>query len=161
MSYAVIMLCFFFLQLHAFWWLVSLAWSKSQLKKRVLEAAKLAYANKTYALETWWIANSFLNKVKSALPSLFNSPGFDIGKLFKIFLRALILMTWVSLYLFFFLELMWNCIIFMELSRGLKRSWLNSSGGSKILWAWTFIRTSQTLQYVSERFLFFRMLDVS
>ena len=154
------MLCFFFLQLHAFWWLVSLAWSKSQLKKRVLEAAKLAYANKTYALETFGeLLIVFL--IKLSLLYLFNSPGFDIGKLFKIFLRALILMTWVSLYLFFFLELMWNCIIFMELSRGLKRSWLNSSGGSKILWAWTFIRTSQTLQYVSERFLFFRMLDVS
>ena len=49
--------------------------------KRVLEAAKLAYANKTkesitsqnLALQTWQIANSVLNKGKSAIPPLFNS----------------------------------------------------------------------------------------
>ena len=50
--------------------------------KRVLEAAKLAYANKTkesitsqnLALQTWQIANSVLNKGKSAIPPLFNGP---------------------------------------------------------------------------------------
>ena len=51
--------------------------------KRVLEAAKLAYANKTKESITsqklgshdfWRIANSVLNKGKSATPSLFNSP---------------------------------------------------------------------------------------
>ena len=51
--------------------------------KRVLEAAKLAYANKTKESITfqklgsrdfWRIANSVLNKGKSAIPSLFNGP---------------------------------------------------------------------------------------
>ena len=51
--------------------------------KRVLEAAKLAYANKTKQPITsqklgshdfWQIANSVLNKGKSAIPPLFNGP---------------------------------------------------------------------------------------
>ena len=51
--------------------------------KRVLEAAKLAYANKTKESITsqklgsrdfWQIANSVLNKGKSAIPPLFNEP---------------------------------------------------------------------------------------
>ena len=51
--------------------------------KRVLEAAKLAYATKTKESITsqklgsrdfWRIANSVLNKGKSAIPPLFNSP---------------------------------------------------------------------------------------
>ena len=51
--------------------------------KRVLEAAKLAYANKTKESITsqklgsrdfWWIANSVLNKGNSAIPPLFNGP---------------------------------------------------------------------------------------
>ena len=51
--------------------------------KRVLEAAKLAYANKTKESNTsqklgfydfWRIANSALNKGKSAIPPLFNGP---------------------------------------------------------------------------------------
>ena len=63
--------------------------------KRVLEAAKLAYANKTkesitsqnLALQTWQIANSVLNKGKSAIPPLFSvwemlSSAFDKGNLF-------------------------------------------------------------------------------
>ena len=50
--------------------------------KRVLEAAKLAYANKTKESITsqklgshdfWWIANIVLNKVKSAISPLFSS----------------------------------------------------------------------------------------
>ena len=53
------------------------------------------------------IANSVLDKGKSAIPPLFNGPevlssGSDKAKLFaKTFLRTLILMTQVSLYLFF------------------------------------------------------------
>ena len=53
------------------------------------------------------ITNSVLNKGKSAIPPLFNGPevlssGSDKAKLFaKTFLRTLILMTQVSLYLFF------------------------------------------------------------
>ena len=51
--------------------------------KRILEAAKLAYANKTKESITskklgsrdfWQIANSVLNKGKSAIPPLFNRP---------------------------------------------------------------------------------------
>ena len=51
--------------------------------KRVLEAAKLAYANKTKESITsqklgsrdfWRIANSVLNKGKSTIPPLFNGP---------------------------------------------------------------------------------------
>ena len=51
--------------------------------KRVLEATKLAYANKTKESITsqklgsrdfWRIANSVLNKGKSAIPPLFNGP---------------------------------------------------------------------------------------
>ena len=64
--------------------------------KRVLEAAKLAYANKTKESITsqnlgfrdfWQIANSVLNKGKSAIPPLFNrlevlSSASDKAKLF-------------------------------------------------------------------------------
>ena len=64
--------------------------------KRVLEAAKLAYANETKESITsqklgshdfWWIANSVLNKGKSAIPPLFNGPevlssGSDKAKFF-------------------------------------------------------------------------------
>ena len=51
--------------------------------KRVLEAAKLAYANKTKdsitshkfgSRDFWQIANSVLKKGKSAIPPLFNGP---------------------------------------------------------------------------------------
>ena len=58
----------------------------------VLEAAKLAYANKTKESITskklssqdfWQIANSVLNKGKSATPLLFNGPGvLSSAKLF-------------------------------------------------------------------------------
>ena len=64
--------------------------------KRVLEAAKLAYANKTKdsitsqkpgSRDFWRIANSVLNKGKSAIPPLFNrlellSSASDKAKLF-------------------------------------------------------------------------------
>ena len=58
----------------------------------------------------WKIANSVLNKGKSAIPPLFNGPeawssASDKAKLLKTFLRTLILMTQVSLYLFSLLEL--------------------------------------------------------
>ena len=47
--------------------------------KRVLEAAQLAYTNKTKeskldSRDFWWIANSVLNKGKSTIPPLFNDP---------------------------------------------------------------------------------------
>ena len=64
--------------------------------KRVLEAAKLAYATKTNesitsqklaSLDFWQIANSVLNKGKSAIHPLFNGPevlssAYDKAKLF-------------------------------------------------------------------------------
>ena len=64
--------------------------------KRVLEAAKLAYATKTKesissqklgSRDFWQIANSVLNKSKSAIPPLFNRPELlsfasDTAKLF-------------------------------------------------------------------------------
>ena len=95
--------------------------------KSVLEAAKLAYANKTKEFITsqklgsrdfWRIANSVLNKGKSAIPPLFNGPEVlsstsDKAKLLKTFLRTIILMTQVSLYLFSLLDLIRNCIIFL------------------------------------------------
>ena len=80
--------------------------------KRVLEAAKLAYANKTKDFITsqksgshdfWRIPNSDL-KGKSAIPPLFDDP--DKAKLFaKKFLRTLILITQVPLSLFSCVEL--------------------------------------------------------
>ena len=87
--------------------------------KRVLEAAKLAYAKKTKKSITsqklgsrdfLQIANSVLNKGKSAISPLFNAPevlssASDKAKLLKTFQRILILMTHVSVYLFSFVEL--------------------------------------------------------
>ena len=88
--------------------------------KRVLEAAKLAYVTKTKESITsqklrsrdfWRIANSVLNKGKSAIPPLFNGPevlssASDKAELFaKNFSKNQILMTLVSLYLFSLLEL--------------------------------------------------------
>ena len=87
--------------------------------KRVLEAAKLAYANKTKesitsqklgSLEFWQIANSVLNKGKSAIPSLFNGlevlfSASDKAKLFAENFSENSNLTQVSLYLFSLLEL--------------------------------------------------------
>ena len=88
--------------------------------KRVLKAVKLAYANKTresIAFQTlgfwdfWRIANSVLNKGKSAIPPLLNSPGVlssasvKANRLLITFLKTLILMSQVSLYPFSLLEL--------------------------------------------------------
>ena len=87
--------------------------------KRVLEVVKLAYVNKTKESMTseklgsqdfWRIANSVLDKGKSGIPPVFNGPEVlfsvsDKAKLLKTFLRALIWMTLLTLYLFFLLEL--------------------------------------------------------
>ena len=86
--------------------------------KRVLEAAKLAYANKrrshslprNLAFVTFGEYPIVFSKGKSAIPPLFNSLKVSSSasvkaKLLKNFLRTLILMTQVSLYLFFLLEL--------------------------------------------------------
>ena len=88
--------------------------------KRVIVAAKLAYASKTKESITfqklssqdfWRIANRVLNKGKFAIPLLLNGPEVlssasdKENSLLKTFLRTLILMTQVSLYLFSLLEL--------------------------------------------------------
>ena len=84
--------------------------------KRVLQTAKLDKtkesntSQKLGSRDFWRIASSVLNKGKSAIPPVFNGPGVlssasDKAKLLKTFLRTLILMTQVSLYLFFLLEL--------------------------------------------------------
>ena len=88
--------------------------------KRVLEAAKLAYATETKesissqklgSWDFWRIATSVPNKGKSAIPPLFN--GLEVlssvsGKAYylpKSFLRTLILITQISLHLVSLLEL--------------------------------------------------------
>ena len=83
--------------------------------KRVLEAAKLAYANKTKqsitsqkhgSCDFWQTANSVFNKGK-VIPPLFN-PEVLLKRqncLLKTFLRTLILMMQVSLYLLSLVEL--------------------------------------------------------
>ena len=96
--------------------------------KRLLAAAKPAYANKTKESITSHklgsqdfgrIANSVLNKGKSAMSPLFNGrrvfPSASDKEIFslKIFLRILILVTLLSLYLFSLLELISNSIIFL------------------------------------------------
>ena len=88
--------------------------------KNVLEAAKLANANKTKeSITSRKIGNSDLNIGKSTIPPLFNGPEMlssasDKGKLFdETFLRTVIMMNQVSLYLFSLLEIISNCIIFL------------------------------------------------
>ena len=91
----------------------------NNLCKRVLKAAKLAYANKTKEFiaskklgskEFWRIASSFLNKGKSAIPPLFNGQELlpsasDKAKLFaENFSKNSGLGDAVSLYLFSLLE---------------------------------------------------------
>ena len=87
----------------------------SNCYKRVLEAAKLACATKTKESITsqklgsrdfWRIANSVLNKGKSARgPEVLPSASDKGNYLLKTFPRTQILMTLVSLYLFSLLEL--------------------------------------------------------
>ena len=113
--------------------------------KRVLEAAKLAYANKRKefitsqrlgSLDFWWIANSVLNKGNLAIPSLFNNrevllSAYDKTK--QIFLRTLNLMTQVSLYLVPLLELI--CIMTVPISTGIVISYaMNMETTSFVIW---------------------------
>ena len=92
--------------------------------KRVLEAAKLAYANKTKesvklgSQDFWQIAKLFSTKV-NLLYLLYSTARRCFLHLIKQscllenFLRTLVLMTQVSLYQFSLLELICNCIIFL------------------------------------------------
>ena len=91
--------------------------------KRVLEASKVAYANKKKESMTsknlGSQQNSVLDKGKSAIPFLFITPevlssASDKAKLFaKNFSKKSILMTQVCNYLFSLLELIWKFIIFL------------------------------------------------
>ena len=100
--------------------------------KRVLEALKLVYANKTKESVTfqklgsqnfWRIANSVLSKGESVMSPLFNGPevlssASDKPKLFaKNFSRS----PSLRYLLLSLLELIWNCI-FLYFPRWLKRS---------------------------------------
>ena len=134
-------------------------WQASNRCKRVIEAAKLAYANETKESNTfqkfgsrdfWRIANGVLNKGKSAIPPLFNVPEIlssvsDKAKLFPenffknpnldnsgISLTVFPSRTNLKLHNIWFVKDIW--------------SWLYSSDGSKALWARTFLHISWTLQ---------------
>ena len=85
--------------------------------------------------------------------------------LLKFFVRLLILLTKVSLYLFYHVELIWTawCSWTFHIDwaghnrpRFLARVWLwlYFSSGSEDLSTWTFMDISWTSQYVSERILF-------
>ena len=113
--------------------LLNVKWTSDKLvivAKGVLEASKIAYASeikesitshKLASHDFWQITYSNINKDKFAIPPLFNDPYrrcflLHLKKqncLLKTFLRFLILMTWVSLYLFFHLELIWSYITFL------------------------------------------------
>ena len=105
--------------------------------KKVFEAAKFTYAHKTKEFITsqklgpqdfWPIGNSVLNKGKSAVLLYLIARRCCLLQLIKqncllkTFLKTLILMTQVFLYLFSLLEVIWNGIIFLLLPRWLKRS---------------------------------------
>ena len=103
--------------------------SESNLCKSVLGAAKLAYANKTKksitsqklgSLDFWRIAKTVLSIKVNLLYLLYVTAWrrflLHLIKQYcslKTFLRTLILMTQVPLYLFSILELISNCIIFL------------------------------------------------
>ena len=157
--------------------------------KRFLEVAKLAYATKTKESITsqklgcrdfWQIANSVLNKGKPAIPPLFNGPkvlssASDKAKLFAenfsrnfnlydsgISLPVFPSRTNLELYNIPRTPKMVKKVIMNHDSSKMsncQRSWLYSITGSIELWAWTFIHTSWTLQYMSERVLFSRLLE--
>ena len=85
--------------------------------------------------------------------------------LLKFFVRLLILLTKVSLYLFYHVELIWTawCSWTFHIDwEGHNRPqflarvwlWLYFSSGSEDLSTWTFMDISWTSQYVSERILF-------
>ena len=116
--------------------------------KRVFEGPKLAHANKTKGSITsqklgfrdFWQINGVLNKGKSAIPPIQQpevlSSTSDKAKLFaKTFLRTLILMTQVSLYLFFPSRTHLKLHNISVTSKMVKGIWsqLCSSGGSKEL----------------------------
>ena len=149
--------------------------------KRVLEAAKLACANKTknnlslarnMTLATFgelFLAFSanlielylvYLMALRCSLLNLISQ-----SYLLKFFVRLLILLTKVSLYLFYHVELIWTAWYSWTFHIDWERHnqprflarvwlWLYFSSGSEDLSTWTFMDISWTSQYVSERILF-------
>ena len=99
----------------------------SNCYKKVLGAAKLAYNNTKESIFSqklgswgfWQIINCVFNKVKSGLhpySMVWRCCLLHLIKqncLLKMFLRTPILTTQLSIYLFSFLELIWNCIILL------------------------------------------------
>ena len=145
--------------------------------KRVLEGAKLAYASKTKdsitsqkigSRDFWQIANSVLDKGKSALPPLFNGPEVLSSASDKAQLLANnfsknsnIDDLDISLPVFIFrtnLKLD-NMSITPKMVKKVITNVDSSVCGSKKLWVWSFIHTSWALQYVSERVLFSRLFE--
>ena len=147
--------------------------------KRVLKVAKLAYPNKAKesthshklgSQDFWQITNSVLNKGKSAILPLFNSPevlssAFKKAKWFtetfsknpkKSFLRNLD-DSGISLLVFpsrtnlkhqsisITPTMVKKVIMNLDLPKA-SVPYCNSSGGSKELWAWMFLNSSWTLQ---------------
>ena len=140
--------------------------------KRVLEAAKRSYITKTKepitsqkpgSLDFWWIANIVFKEGKSAIPPLFsglevlfstsykakliakdfskNSNLDNLGISLSVFLSR----TKLKLYNISITPKMVKKVI-KNLDSSKIWSWLYSSGGSKELWAWTFLHISWTLQ---------------
>ena len=155
--------------------------SESQVKfrqainhcKRVLEAAKLAYANKTKESITsqklgsqdfWQIANIVLNKGKSAIPPL--EVCFSVSDKTKLCAKNLTKNSnlgdsGVSLPIFpsrTNLKLN-NIYITPRMVKKIIANLDSSSGGFEELSFWTFIHTNSTLQCVSQRVLFSRLLE--
>ena len=127
--------------------------------KRVLEAVKLAHANNTKSITSekigsrdfWWIANSVLDKDKSAIPPLFNAPevrssASDKAKYFSknfsknsnldISLPVFPSRTYRKWYGISLTPKMVKKVNEPWFIQGVW-SWLYSSGGSKELWTWT------------------------
>ena len=102
---------FLFVPTEWIFWVQSKVQAGYIIAKKALEAAKLAYVIKESIIsqkicwDFWCIVNIVLSKGKSTVPPLFDGPGvlfFPCNKaklLAKIFLKTLILMTWVSLYI--------------------------------------------------------------
>ena len=146
--------------------------------KRVPDVPKLAYANETKesitsqkldSWEFWQIANSVLNKGKNLGYFLYSMAqrclpsASDKAKLFAE--NSNFHDSDISLPPFPF-----RTNLKLHTQDGYKNhnepwfvkgiwSWLYSSGSSKELQAWAFLHTSWTLQYVSERVLFSRLLE--
>ena len=130
----------------------------------LLKQKKFITSQKLRFRDFWRIVNSVLNKGKSTIPPLFNflevlSSVSDKAKLFtktfsensdlddsSISLRVFPSKTNMKLHISVTPKIAKKVIRNLDLSK--------ASDGSEELWAWTFIHTSWTLRYVSERVVF-------